>query len=488
MGNQSASRLEGDRYQHLYAWYELLRLLDADSPFERAVVEHPHAGAADDVTLHARPGSGAASRFMQVKWHVDQQDQYTFGGLTDVGDGARSLLHKLYDSWRLLRETGPVEVWLLSNWPAAPAPDLGGVLRSREWRLAEEFLMASRRQRLGQRRVAWARALKVNEEEAIAFCRDLRLRLGYGSITDLEEVVDDRMRGHGLRYGRNPRSSARDEIAERIERGGGRKEFTREELLRLIEVRDLWAKAPDDPAVRLWVHGWVRHAFEQTPTVELDWTRFFDIDVRRVASPEEWRENLLPNLRRAREQIEATPQGKYIDLRGKVPLTAALAIGNAFRAVAGFKFRVEQPTNTETFLWRSDAPPSGDGLGDPHTEGEAGDDIVVGLGITGPMLPAVRRLRADLAAAALVYVEPVGGPGQTAVVDAGHASALAASARDLLQWAREQYSAKRLHLVVYSPAAFAVFLGQRLNALGVVVTYERNVDGQYQESVSLRTG
>ncbi|QQR48521.1 hypothetical protein JKA73_36385 [Myxococcus xanthus] len=54
MGEQSASRLEGDRYQHLLSWYELLRLLDAGSPFSYGYVEHPEAGSADDVTLHAQ--------------------------------------------------------------------------------------------------------------------------------------------------------------------------------------------------------------------------------------------------------------------------------------------------------------------------------------------------------------------------------------------------------------------------------------------------
>ena len=74
MGEQSAARLQGDRYQHLYSWYELLQLLDDDSPYEFGYVEHPEAGAADDVTLHAHPGAGDPSRFTQVKFHVDQRD------------------------------------------------------------------------------------------------------------------------------------------------------------------------------------------------------------------------------------------------------------------------------------------------------------------------------------------------------------------------------------------------------------------------------
>lgn len=78
MGEQSAARLEGDRYQHLYSWYELLRLLDDESGYEYAYVEHPEAGAADDVTLHPPAGSDRAARYVQIKWHVDQRDAYSF--------------------------------------------------------------------------------------------------------------------------------------------------------------------------------------------------------------------------------------------------------------------------------------------------------------------------------------------------------------------------------------------------------------------------
>ena len=54
MAEQSRSRLQGDRFQHLYSWYELLGLLDDDTPFEYAIIEHPDAGAADDITFHPR--------------------------------------------------------------------------------------------------------------------------------------------------------------------------------------------------------------------------------------------------------------------------------------------------------------------------------------------------------------------------------------------------------------------------------------------------
>ena len=52
MGEQSASRLAGDEYQHSYSWFELLQLLPPES-HSHGFVEHPHAGWADDVTFLA---------------------------------------------------------------------------------------------------------------------------------------------------------------------------------------------------------------------------------------------------------------------------------------------------------------------------------------------------------------------------------------------------------------------------------------------------
>jgi len=60
MGEPSAGRLAGDDYQHLYSWFELLQLLSPESAYSHEYVEHPHAGAADDVTLHPKDNRRAA--------------------------------------------------------------------------------------------------------------------------------------------------------------------------------------------------------------------------------------------------------------------------------------------------------------------------------------------------------------------------------------------------------------------------------------------
>lgn len=489
MGEQSAARLGGDDYQHLYSWREILSLLDEDSPYEYAYIEHPRAGAADDLTLHPKPGSGVPTRFIQVKWHVGFGAQYTFENLVEVGAGStRSLLRKLYDSWKLLRGSGPIEVWLVSNWSPAPHPDLGSYLSDREPHLSEPFFVRRMPSPAAKARRTWAEKLGIPEADAVEFWRALRFQLGSTPLRCLTDAVDDRMGRHGLRLGANARASVVDELRQRIQQGGDAKRITRDVLLSIIESRDLRADTPDAPAVRLWIHAWDEQGYDVPPTEELDWTSYFDRDERRVPTTDEWRGVLTPQLRTVRKRFAALPDGKYIDLRGKLSLTAGLAVGAAFPQVAGFSFRIEQPTGGDLFLWRSDAPPSDAHLVVVEESGVPGQELAVGLSISGRGAADLKRFASDAGMSAFVYAEPVTGTGNTAIRSAGDAVALAATAKELIREARERYGAQRVHLFLYSPITFAVFLGQVLNAVGTVVTYERTAEGSYQESVTLRTG
>jgi len=483
MADQSASRLSGDDYQHLYSWFEILRLLDPNSPYESAVIEHPNAGATDDITFHSRQGSQVPARYVQVKWHVDYRAQYSFESLVTITSGTRSLLHKLFDSWKDLRRGGPIEVWLVSNYSPAPSPDLGAHIRER--RLTDEFF--TKRSLVAARR-RWSEVLGATPEELNAFCRDLRFELGYYPIERLFEQLDERMGRLSLRMGENARAIALDEISTRIQRGGDAKVITRDVLLEIIDRRELRAQVSDAPEARLVIHGWARQGYDVDPTVELDWTKYFDREQRGVASPETWTRTLLPELKSARERLAALSNGKYVDVRGKLPLSAAMAVGFALPQVAGFRLRAEQPTGGETHLWRSDAPESQKTFVVAKEIGEPGKDIVIGLSITGRGLAEMQQLMSTLRASALVYAEPEGGTGPTSIGSAGDLVALARSAKTVIRDSKERYSASHVHLVLYGPWSFALFLGQQLNAVGIITTYERTTQGGYQESVTLNTG
>ncbi|AGC49215.1 hypothetical protein MYSTI_07943 [Myxococcus stipitatus DSM 14675] len=490
MGEQSASRLEGDRYQYLYAWYELLRLLEEKSPFECGYLEHPDAGAADDVTLNAREGSGVVSRYVQVKWHVDHRSQYSLDAVSEAPGGrGRALLHKLFVSWRKLRERGPAEVWLVSNWSAEAS--LGRYLRGRDCSLAQEFFTETRLGSFLEGGTRWAARCETTLEELRAFFGDLRFRLGFSSIRELEEMVDDRMAHHGLQRGRTPRAVVVDVLREWVEVSGAAKRVTRESLMEFLRARKLFVPRDDGPVVSLWVHGWVRRRWEQPPTEELDWTPYFDRETRRLPEETVWREKLIPELRAARQRLADRPEGALVDFRGKVPLSVALAVGFHFSEAAGFRFRSEQVTRGETFLWRSDVGVSTRGLTALEREGAPDAKVLLVLfQLTQDARVDLERFEAAHPSVhrAVLVLEPEGGPGDGAVTSAGDAVAFAVQARELIRRARNRYRAASTHLLLYAPSTCCLLLGQRLNAVGPVVVHERAVDERYVPVFTLQTG
>lgn len=316
------------------------------------------------------------------------------------------------------------------------------------------------------------------------------MRLGFSGIAELYERVDERMTRLGLKRGQAIQSIVMDEVSQRIEKGGTLKRLDRAEMIRTIDRLELRSQAPNQPSVSLWIHGWAKRAYDVEPTVELDWTGYFDRKSRLIPDATAWNHTLIPELERAQADLLEASTDLYIDYRGKLPLTAVLAVGATFPEVGGYSFRVEQPTAGETHLWTTQSPPSDlrfeildENLGDGH-------DVLVALAVTGSARDDVQDLfaskRKDLRAT--VYAEPVGGASDTCIGSGSQAASLAISAKTVIRESKQRHSGQRIHLVLYAPASFCLFLGQRLNALGTIVTYERALDGTYQQSVVLETG
>ena len=492
----SAVRLQGDSYQHLYSWYEALQLLDEDSAYEHAIVEHPQAGSADDVTIHPKEGFSEPSRYVQVKWHTDQRAGYSFAKLMESGGpGERSLLKKLFDSWRGLPKDGAIEVWLVSNWSADPET-LGRFLKDR-YSLAASFFDGGSKSLAGRARKLWQDHVEAQDEaELIAFCHDLRLGLGLGSPL-LEKMVDDAMRGHGLRTGKNARDSAVAEVADWVKEEPEPKPIGRAKLLEAIKRRDLKAVKIEEPKVCLWVHGWSQEHFSHPATVERNWCTHFDYGTKRLPDQRTWEEQLSPDLQQAAQEVTQKGREKLVDVRGKLPLTIALAVGSAFPKTLGYTLRIEQPsraTNT-TELWRSDASPTpgckliDESICKPTWKSEG--DLLLALCLTVDATPAIKDLVkqgffGDLRAA--FVAKPSAAPGQGSLRGERDACALATATKELLQKVRNQYKHRRIHLVPIAPAGFCLFLGQHLTGVGEIVTYERIGQVDYQRSITLKGG
>jgi hypothetical protein len=247
----------------------------------------------------------------------------------------------------------------------------------------------------------------------------------------------------------------------------------------------------EKPPPYLWIHGWVRRVYDSLPTVELDWTRYFDRASRTVPSQEVWEESLLTSLQQAKERLRE--YGDFIDVRGRLSLTAMLGVGYVFPQVDGYKLRAEQPTLGKMTLWRSDAERSKRRFQiieeKQRRKGKRAENILIALSITGNAIREASSLyKRNEEIGAMILAEPNAGTGEDAIESDGDAVAPAISAKKLIRELKTKYEASRIHLVLYTPASYSLFLGQYLNALGDIATYERDVDGNYKQSITLRTG
>lgn len=250
--------------------------------------------------------------------------------------------------------------------------------------------------------------------------------------------------------------------------------------------------AQDDSAC-IWIHGWARRIYDRLPTVELDWTKYFDREPRAIPDQETWNHHLYDDLREAKKELDKHPKGSFIDVRGKLPLTANLAIGAFFPEVGGYTIRAEQPTQGRTVLWRSDSELSSRRFkitSKKRSTDARGKDVLIALSITGNALREVTDLYEQQSEdfAAMLYAEPDNGSGDGALQSDADAVALAIHAKEIIRACKQEYNSSRTHIVLYAPAAYCLFLGQRLNALGEIVTYERTSNGGYKPSVTIRTG
>jgi hypothetical protein len=487
MGEQSATRLKGDDFQHLYSWYELLSLLDPASGYAYGYVEHPSAGAADDITLHPS-AADVPAKYVQVKYHVDQRSDYSPASLVELSPGsARSLLHKLYDSWKnLVNEgRGEPEIWLVSNWSSSM--ELGRFIHD-TCSLADDFFHAGPRSAAGQVRKHWSGELGINDDELHGFCRALRFRLGYGGIHELEERVDDRMARYGLRTGREPRAVVLDIVRGWIKDGGESKRIDKPVLEKTIRARRLLSTGTEQAKVSLWIHAWAKRFYDLPPTVALDWTQFFEIETRTIPLQSIWDSVLIPQLKLAQAQLSNTPDGMYIDLRGKMPLSVSVVVGRIFSEAMGFKFRVEQPSGGEVNLWRSDVGTSSYGLVKSMSEGDRQSRVgMVSVSVTGDARPDVQRQFVGTTTHFRVWVDiqPLEGPNANSLKSANDAVSVAIDIKEQIRQIRAHYDLDQIWLFLYCPASLALFLGQRLNALGKIVLFERDSKNTYTESIRM---
>lgn len=240
---------------------------------------------------------------------------------------------------------------------------------------------------------------------------------------------------------------------------------------------------------------WTRHPAPDRSgdALQLNWKRHFD---GRFAIANAWEERLLPALDHIVDAICAQDPRRRVIGHGQPSIVAALALGAAFLEPCGVGLSWMQKVEgqTESTEWSLTGDPEPSQISKRFVSGDSGaEDLVVAISLRADVEPAIKRGRRDGTIPAFrgaVVLEAdedavrLETPGQA--LDAVEKTVQA------IREAKKRWPTPgTIHLFMAAPAGFAVMLGQKLNALGPVQTYEHDPTdgiGHYRPAVLLRPG
>lgn len=464
----SGARIQGDDYQHLYAWWQALRLLMPGTDVTQIEVEALSAGNVDDVVVRRANGP---DEYTQVKYSVDASHPVSSEWFTTRGPGAgsKSPLERFMASWHHLKSKGTLpNLLLFTNRvldPTDPVLKLrSGTTGTLGQRLATEGPRSAARKALAR----WVKHAGVTEPELMGLLLRLGLKTDQGPWSDLVNVASDRMGYAGLRA-----ADFDVEVGVAVIRAmvkSGKRTLNGDELRAEVERRGLGA---DRSYSTLVVEAIDRAPWSDAGQVRLDWVDLFTGDEprarRQLRDPGNWNGRLRPDLIAAAKALRAMGNDRVM-VRGYMRLAPWFMCGVELPDTRQHQVACKQRGR----LWSSEVAPAPFKLVDSTIELSQGPDLAVGLSVTNAITADVVSYckQVNLPAARYVDLSPQGGVGPLSLPDAAAAVGWAHAARDGIRAAVRDSGSRRVHLFMSAPAGAALLLGHIWNRVGTTVVYE----------------
>ena len=205
--------------------------------------------------------------------------------------------------------------------------------------------------------------------------------------------------------------------------------------------------------------------------LQLRWAPFFGGDNHAYPPPSVWNRVLLGELQETKTWILNNRTSRRIALTGSRRLSASLALGSVFSAVAGFSVEM---TYRGGETWATDdhadgATPAYPLFSANVASGKTGERLVVVLSIVRDIIEDVK---ANLEHLGLRDMPIVHVKGEHPIVSPQQANLVARSIKDLISSSLSSVRARQIDLFFVGPAFLALLLGHRLNATARVQCYE----------------
>ena len=479
---------EGTRYQYRFFWRMALPMLYLRTPphVEKVVMEHRGVDAVDDVVVYwSAPGLSDGGKFVridyyQIKFHVALGRCVSAENLIQPGwTGTKhSLLWAFAASWKSLRQKQPdIRLTLVTNWAWCASDPIGQLIRD-SGKLHESFFTVGSGSAVRRTRDAWRAHLSLlTDDEFNEFVDSLRLCVQAVSQSEAGQWLADRCQLAGLQPpDLTTNHSPYDDLAGRL-LADGRREFTREELERVVNEEKLNAGPVLPFQSTCAIRSFRRYAHEPRTDAALviDVTSMFE--GRRLIDPKGWpaiRAKLDDQLR----AVESLPTPVQVAL--DTHLSIGWYAGFVLNSKAGIPILLRQKSYGGVVLWETTGTnriTSDSWLVSTESVGE-GPELAVAISVTHDVSADVRSQIMALApkVGSIVNLRvPELGPGS--IQSGGHACRLA---DDLVRTVRELAHGdrgRRTHVFAACPVSFAFLLGQRSAAIGPITIYEYDFGG-----------
>lgn len=228
---------------------------------------------------------------------------------------------------------------------------------------------------------------------------------------------------------------------------------------------------PGEPIrVLVSAYGEGGEAFEPGFAIQLNWSRLF---THRFAPADKWQEVITPALAGVYHAVRNATPSRGLAVEGRASLAACLSLGYTFREVT--KVPLSWTQHPSRAVWSLAVTPINAGFRVSLRHQHVGsNDLAVLISVAGDVEPAVVATSTLPRFRAVLKIVSADGSARRELTP-GQGTQLARQIIGAIREARGQLrTIERIHLFLAGPAGLAVLLGQLLNAVGPVQTYEHD--------------
>jgi hypothetical protein len=241
-------------------------------------------------------------------------------------------------------------------------------------------------------------------------------------------------------------------------------------------LKTIHTSLPLQTPLQMLIHTGTPAPFTFGTALWLDWTHRFDS--ARCAKPGAWDNYLLPALMDVVETIQVCAPGRAVEATGQLSIPAAVALGCGFLEPRCLPIGW-RPRQAPQQLWSISEQPESSGFqSNLMSYSTSADQLAVLVSVDNDVRPAFTSDRPHLPTFRAILEVTKQGTLPHRLATAGEAIDVASSIRAGIREAVNQFpELKGIHLFMAVPVGLAMMIGQLLNTLPPVQTYEFSRDG-----------